>query len=99
MLGVDHSSIEEKIFKTVSGMRNPVSGLSAVDEIDINIWASKILADFVEEAKDDKDLVLKLESEIKNLKGEELNKVMRYMVYLLLRRISTHIEGRISKPL
>lgn len=99
MLGIDHSNVDEKRFNMVSKVRNPVSGLLVTDEIDITIWAIKILTEFVDEAEQDNDLVLKLESEIKNLKGEELHKVMRYMVYLLLRRISTHIEGRISKPL
>lgn len=88
MLGIDHSHADEKMFNLISKVSNPSTGLLLTDEIDITLWASNILADFVTEAKDDKDLVLKLESEIKKLKGEELNKVMRYITYLLLNEVS-----------
>ena len=98
MLGIEHSNVDEKVFNSISKVRNPVSGLLATDEFDITIWAIKILTEFMDEAEQDNDLVLKLESEIKNLKGEELHKVMRYMVYLLLRRISTQLQ-KMSKPL
>lgn len=96
MLGIEHSGIDEKVFSMMKSVKNPTSGLVIVDEIDIILWTSNILTSYVEEAKEDKDLVLKLESEIKKLRGEDLHKVMRFMIFLLLEKTISHTNKMVK---
>lgn len=96
MLGIDNFGIPENLVNVARSMINPTSRLVTEDEIHIIMWTIRICKEAVERADipqhNNSFVTIALEEAIKKLRGEELAKVMRFMVSLLMLKGVDHFE-------